>query len=185
VRVSSPVQRDAARPRLRTGWNQHPASAARRLPGGSGFGQRDEALVTTRRLASLLAGTLLMAAAVDSAIAVDNLGRLFFTPQQRQDLDRRRQANIQESTATVNSFVTVNGQVSRSNGKNTVWVNGVPQETSRKPADPSRVTVQGAEGEPSINLKIGQSFDRARGQLKDPARDGNMSPPAVRDRGER
>jgi len=84
-----------------------------------------------------------------------------------------------------NSLVTVNGQVSRSNGKNTVWINGVPQETSRKPADPARVTVPGGESEPSINLKIGQSFDRARGQLKDPAQDGNVSAPPVRDRGER
>ena len=129
---------------------------------------------------SLLAGALLLVAGVDSALAVDNLGRLFFTPQQRQDLDRRRQANIQESTVTANSFVTVNGQVSRSNGKNTVWINGVPQETSRRPVDPSRVTVQGGEGEPSINLKIGQTFDRARGELKDPASGSEtvVAPPA-------
>src|SRR5262245_34294205 len=121
--------------------------------------------MTMRRTASLLAGTLLLAAGIDSAVAVDNLGRLFFTPQQRQDLDRRRQANIQESAVTANSFVTVNGQVSRSNGKNTVWINGVPQETSRKPADPSRVTVQGGEGEPSINVKVGQrSEERGVGQ---------------------
>jgi hypothetical protein len=132
-----------------------------------------------RRVTSLLIA-LLLAAGVDSAVAVDNLGRLFFTPQQRQDLDRRRQANIQESTVTVNSFVTVNGQVSRSNGKNTVWINGAPQETSRRPVDPSRVSVQGAEGEPSINLKIGQTFDRARGEVKDPANgsDTVVAPPA-------
>lgn len=136
--------------------------------------------MTPRRAALFLAGALLLAAGVESAMAVDNLGRLFFTPQQRQDLDRRRQANIQESTVTVNSFVTVNGQVSRSNGKNTVWINGVPQETSRKPADPSRVTVQGGEGEPSINLKVGETFDRVRGQIKDPANGSEtvVAPPA-------
>jgi hypothetical protein len=136
--------------------------------------------MTPQRLISFLAGALLLAAGVESAMAVDNLGRLFFTPQQRQDLDRRRQANIQESTVTVNSFVTVNGQVSRSNGKNTVWINGVPQETSRKPADPTRVTVQGGEGEPSINLKVGETFDRVRGQVKDPANSSEtvVAPPA-------
>lgn len=128
----------------------------------------------------LLAACLVYATAIGSANAVDNLGRLFFTPQQRQDLDRRRQANIQESAATANSFVTVNGQVSRSNGKNTVWINGVPQETSRKPADPSRVTVQGGEGEPSINLKVGETLDRVRGEVKDPGsgRDSVVAPPA-------
>src|SRR5262245_57112194 len=136
--------------------------------------------MTMRRTASLLAGTLLLAAGTESAVAVDNLGRLFFTPQQRQDLDRRRQANIQESAVTANSFVTVNGQVSRSNGKNTVWINGVPQETSRKPADPSRVTVQGGEGEPSVNLKVGETFDRVRGQVKDPSSGSEtvVAPPA-------
>jgi hypothetical protein len=131
---------------------------------------------------SLLAAGLLFAIAVDTASAVDNLGRLFFTPQQRQDLDRRRQANIQESTVTVNSFVTVNGQVSRSNGKNTVWINGVPQESSRRPADPSRVAVPGGEGEPSINVKIGQTLDRVRGEVKDPASgsETSVAPPVRR-----
>jgi hypothetical protein len=131
---------------------------------------------------ALLAGALLFASTIDSATAVDNLGRLFFTPQQRQDLDRRRQANIQESAVTVNSFVTVNGQVSRSNGKNTVWINGAPQETSRRPVDPARVTVQGGEGEASINLKIGQTLDRVRGEVKDPASGSEtvVAPPARR-----
>jgi hypothetical protein len=110
---------------------------------------------------------LLVCAAAPAAAA--EFGRLFFTPQQRQDLDRRRQANIQESAVTADNFLTVNGQVSRSNGKNTVWINGVPQESSRKPADPARVTIPGGEGEPSINVKIGQTLDRARGEVKDPA----------------
>ena len=132
------------------------------------------------RLAPPVAAALLFAIGAGSAVAADDLGRLFFTPQQRQDLDRRRQANIQESAVTVNSFVTVNGQVSRSNGKNTVWINGVPQETTRRPSDPARVTVPGGEGERSINLKIGQSFDRVRGQIKDPAEDGEVSAPPVR-----
>jgi hypothetical protein len=134
-------------------------------------------------IAPLLAGALFLAPAGPAA-AVDNLGRLFFTPQQRQDLDRRRQANIQESTVTVNSFVTVNGQVSRSNGKNTIWVNGVPQENSRKPSDPARVTLPAGEGEPSIDLKVGQTFDRVRGEVKDPAGGGEtvVAPPARRNR---
>lgn len=129
-----------------------------------------------------LLAALVLAAGVDSAFAVDNLGRLFFTPQQRQDLDRRRQANIQESTVTVNSFVTVNGQVSRSNGKNTVWINGAPQETSRKPVDPSRVSVQGGEGERPIDLKVGQTLDRVRGEVKDPSNGSEtvVAPPAPR-----
>jgi len=77
--------------------------------------------------------TILAATAAGPVSAVDNLGRLFLTPQQREDLDRRRQANIQEAAVVVQSLVTVNGQVSRSSGKTTVWVNGVPETSDKKP----------------------------------------------------
>jgi hypothetical protein len=42
----------------------------------------------------VFAVVLLLAPATGPAEADENLGRLFFTPQQRQELDRRRQANI-------------------------------------------------------------------------------------------
>ena len=126
----------------------------------------------------LFAVALLLAPTRDPAVAAENLGRLFFTPQQRQDLDRRRQANIQESAVTANSFVTVNGQVSRSYGKTTVWINGVPQESTRKPHDPARVSLPGREGEASVNLKIGQTLDKIRGEVRDPVRGGRISTPS-------
>jgi molybdopterin-biosynthesis enzyme MoeA-like protein len=58
------------------------------------------------------------------------LGRLFLTPQQRIELDKRRQANAVEAETVVESTVTLNGQVTRSSGKTTVWLNGVPQYDS-------------------------------------------------------
>src|SRR5882672_1015085 len=127
--------------------------------------------------ASLLAVALLLGLA-NSAAAADNLGRLFFTPQQRQDLDRRRQANIQESAVTVNSSLTANGQVSRSRGKNTVWINGVPQENTKRPLDPARVTLPAGEGEPSVNIKIGQTLDKVRGRVRDPIEGGKILTPS-------
>jgi hypothetical protein len=111
------------------------------------------------------------------AAAYENLGRLFFTPQQRQDLDRRRQANIQESAVTAESLVTVNGQVSRSSGKTTTWLNGVPQESSRHVRDPARVTLPGSESESSVTLKIGQTLDKIRGEVKDPVGSGRIIVP--------
>jgi hypothetical protein len=132
-----------------------------------------------RPSAPLLAGVLVLGL-MNSAAAADNLGRLFFTPQQRQDLDRRRQANIQESAVTVNSSLTVNGQVSRSRGKNTVWINGVPQENTRRPLDPARVVLPAAEGEPSVNLKIGQTLDKVRGRVKDSIEGGQILTPSER-----
>ena len=132
-----------------------------------------------RRHSTLIVAGVLFLGASSSAIAAEALGRLFFTPQQRQELDRRRQANIQESAATANSSLTVNGQVSRSHGKNTVWINGVPQENTKRPPDPARVTIPGGEGEnSSVNIKIGQTLDRARGKVKDPIEDGKILTPS-------
>src|SRR5712691_2157358 len=125
----------------------------------------------------LFAGAFLLGVATGQVAAQENLGRLFFSEQQRQDLDRRRQANIRE-TAVVESFVTVNGQVSRSSGKSTTWINGVPQDNARKPLDPARVTLPGGEGAPSVSLKIGQTLDKIRGEIRDPAVDGRIATPA-------
>jgi len=127
---------------------------------------------------SALAGLLLAAAFSlglgPGPVAAQSLGRLFFTEQQREDLDRRRQANAQEAAVVVESLVTVNGQVSRSSGKSTVWLNGVPQANTTKPTDPAKVNLPGAEGESSIRLKIGQTLDKVRGEIKDQLGQGRI-----------
>ena len=129
----------------------------------------------------LLSAAFLFLLCTGPAPAQEILGRLFFTEQQRQDLDRRRQANIQETAVVVESTVTVNGQVSRSSGRSTTWINGVPQESTRKPADPARVTLPGGEGAPSVNLKIGQTLDKIRGQIKDPVAGSIVTPSGKRE----
>jgi len=129
----------------------------------------------------LFAAAFLLGVATTQVAAQENLGRLFFTEQQRQDLDRRRQANIREAAVVVESSVTVNGQVSRSSGRSTTWINGVPQESTRKPADPARVTLPGGEGAPSVNLKIGQTLDKVRGEIKDPVAGGIVTPSRKRE----
>ena len=126
----------------------------------------------------LFAVTFLLGVATGQVAAQQNLGRLFFTEQERQDLDRRRQANIQETAVVVESTVTVNGQVSRSSGRSTTWINGVPQESTRKPLDPARVTLPGGEGAPSVTLKIGQTLDKVRGEIRDPAASGRITTPS-------
>jgi hypothetical protein len=130
----------------------------------------------------LFAGALLLGVAAGQVAAQENLGRLFFTEQQRQDLDRRRQANIQETAAIVESSVTVNGQVSRSSGRSTTWINGVPRANARRPLDPARVTLPGGEGAPSVSLKIGQTLDKVRGEIRDPAAGGSIATPGERER---
>jgi len=109
-----------------------------------------------------------------AAGAAQELGRLFFTPQQREDLDRRRATNAQEALVTRESSLTVNGHVSRSSGKTTTWINGVPQNDSYRSSDPSRVTVQVGEGEPNVTLKVGQTRDEARGETRDGLAGGKL-----------
>lgn len=56
----------------------------------------------------------------------ESLGRLFFTPQQRAALDRQRTLNrsfIANASADETSL-TLNGEVSRSGGRSTRWING-------------------------------------------------------------
>ncbi|MGB5079176.1 MAG: hypothetical protein WBO23_00355 [Burkholderiales bacterium] len=130
----------------------------------------------------VLAAAFLSAVAAGPAMAAEDLGRLFLTPQQRQELDRRRNANIRESAVVVENLVTATGQVSRSSGKNTFWLNGVPQANPRKPLDPAKVTVPAGEGEASVTLKIGQTLDKVRGEIRDELGRGKI---AVRPAGKR
>jgi hypothetical protein len=129
---------------------------------------------TLRRHSRRLAARALLALAVGAGLApalpaaADELGRLFFTPQQRQELDRRRASNIQEKEVVIESSVTVNGHVARSSGKTTTWVNGVPQYDTYSGRDPSRVHLQDG------TLKIGQTLDRGRGEVKDGLQGGTV-----------
>jgi hypothetical protein len=119
---------------------------------------------------TLLALALVAGASLGPArpAAADELGRLFFTPQQRQELDRRRASNIQEKEVVIESSVTVNGHVAQSSGKTTTWVNGVPQYDTHSSRDPARVHLQDG------TLKIGQTLDRARGEVKDNLQGGTV-----------
>jgi hypothetical protein len=125
----------------------------------------------------VFAAALLMTIAAGPVQAVENLGRLFLSPQQRQELDRRRQANIQEASVVVESRLTVNGQVSRSSGETTIWVNGVPETSRRRPRDPARVTLPGA-GDASVSVKVGQTLDKVRGGISDPIGKGEILTPS-------
>jgi len=126
---------------------------------------------------TLLAAALAALSCIPTIGTAAELGRLFFTPQQREDLDRRRATNAQEALVIRESSLTVNGHVSRSSGKTTTWINGVPQNDSHRSSDPSRVTIQVGEGEPSVTLKVGQTRDEARGETRDALAGGKVQVP--------
>lgn len=68
--------------------------------------------------------TLLISFALPAWPQGDTLGRLFFTPQQRAALERQRQASANgRPVAEGQGSYRINGEVRRSSGHNTRWVN--------------------------------------------------------------
>ncbi|MGH8745856.1 MAG: hypothetical protein ACREUK_05140, partial [Burkholderiales bacterium] len=109
-----------------------------------------------------LAGILL--AAASAAAAAQELGRLFFTPEQRAELDARRKARVPDKPAAVlieSPSTTFDGYVKRSDGKSTLFLNGEPvtegadaQRAQVIPSrdDPTRAAIEVGEGGRRIPL---------------------------------
>ena len=109
--------------------------------------------------------------------AAPELGRLFLSPQQRQDLDRRRATNRAEEEAPQikEGPLTLEGHVQRSSGKTATWINGVPQYDSHDSRDPAVVTVVPNAGEPGVKLKVGEIYERTSGEVRDGLGGGEIS----------
>jgi hypothetical protein len=91
-----------------------------------------------------------------SALAgADELGRLFFSPEQRAQLDY---SYAQAAGPDNNSHVLMlNGIVQQHGGKRTVWINGVPQQAgSSNDKTPESQTVQLPGKKSRVKLKVGQ-----------------------------
>ncbi len=85
----------------------------------------------------------------------EQLGRLFFTPEQRKQLDYMySQAG---STGNPGNALMLNGIVQKHGGKRTVWINGVPQTVgSGDERSPESVAVPLPGQNKSVKLKVGQ-----------------------------
>ena len=115
------------------------------------------------------------------------LGRLFFTPEQRAALDARRKARVPDKPAAVpvtESPVTrVNGAVRRGGGKSTVWVNDemIPEDAqadgarvSPRSPNPGRVSIPAGENAQRHDLRVGESLDRGSGEVRDVIGEGEI-----------
>ena len=120
---------------------------------------------------------MLTCLAAPAAAAAEELGRLFLTPQQRQDLDRRRATNRAEEEAPQirEGPLTLEGHLQRSSGRTATWINGVPQYDSHASRDPARIMVVPNQGEPGVSLKIGQIYERTSGEVRDNLQGGEIS----------
>jgi hypothetical protein len=121
---------------------------------------------------------------VNPCYAQDALGRLFFTPEQREALDARRKARVPDKPAAApvvaSPTTRLDGYVQRSGGRSTVFINGepVPEGSADAPRiDPAhrdgRVPVTVGEGA-RIPLKPGEVLDRGSGDVRDVIGDGEI-----------
>ena len=104
------------------------------------------------------------------------LGRLFFTPDQRAALDARRKARVPDKPAAVpqaeQPVTRIDGAVRRSGGKSTVWVNGEavpesPRGEGARPSKPGSVSVPVGETAQRYDLRVGETLDRGTGEVRD------------------
>lgn len=126
----------------------------------------------------LVALALMLVCLAAPAAAAEELGRLFFTPQQRQDLDRRRATNRAEEEAPQirEGPLTVDGHVERSSGRTATWINGVPEyDDPHSRGNAARVTVVPNAGEPGISLKVGETYERSNGAVSDVLNGGEIT----------
>lgn len=116
----------------------------------------------------------LAAAAATPGAQAQELGRLFFTPEQRAALDARRKARVFDKPATVmvaSPTTRLDGIVRRAGGRSTVWLNGEPlSEGSQSEAvrlEPGRATVPVGESGSRVPLRVGETLDRGSGEVRD------------------
>jgi len=113
------------------------------------------------------------------------LGRLFFTPDQRSALDARRKARVPDKPAAVvvaSPTTRLDGYVKRSSGPSTVWVNGesLPEGSPEAPridagrSEEHRVSVPVGEGGQRAALRPGEILDRGSGEVRDIIGDGEI-----------
>ena len=139
---------------------------------------------TIRRLFAVFSMLVVTASPYVPAFAEEALGRLFFTPERRQTLDRQRQFKIQEKQEIPEDpTFTIDGVVTRSSGKRTVWVNGTPLGENGASSDvsvapvrknPGLVVIQAGDSSPA-SAKVGETMHRDTGETTDLLNGGNIA----------
>lgn len=113
-------------------------------------------------------------------------GRLFFSREERVELEKKRFAPPAPARPVEQSanpaappappapeFTTINGQVTQSSGRTTTWVNGVPvYDKFRSGTDTVRVPV--ASSRAGTPVKVGQTVESLSGAKSDPLAGGSI-----------
>ncbi len=155
---------------------------SRRNPFTAGKLPREEVLrVRGKHRCITLQLTLLIAFTTLSSLSWgESLGRLFFTPVERSNLDRDRlSGGIGEhegAAALQTESLTLNGIVKRSSGKTTVWINNLTQNESDLPPESRRLAgrarlpnfpVLVQKTGKTVTLKVGQTLNIDSGEIRE------------------
>lgn len=127
-------------------------------------------MTSSKRWLSPLAVALLIAA---ESVCAGDLERLFYSPRERAALDAQR--NKSAAPGLEGDTLTVNGVVTRSSGRSTVWINGAPQqegqegavEVLRKQAAGGKVTLRPPAKDKAVDLKVGQTLEGSSGRVRE------------------
>src|SRR6266850_816225 len=108
--------------------------------------------------------------------SAEPLGRLFFTPAQRNALDAGKQVNKPRAATAApraQRALKLNGVVTRSDNETTVWVNGrtvgnngtSAADVAASDSDPATARVKLRGMGTQVKLRVGQSLDRSTGKV--------------------
>ena len=113
--------------------------------------------VSPHKFINRLLATLLIYYVAASPSQAGQLGRLFFTPEQRAQLDYTH-ARDAAADGDSSAILMVNGIVQKSGGARTVWVNGVSQsvDSGERNTTAQSVTIPGKSR--PVKLKVGDKI---------------------------
>lgn len=100
------------------------------------------------------------------------LGRLFYTPQQRTQLEAQ-QASGAVTDGGKRNFIVINGVIQKQGGNRIVWLNGEAQTPVRSNDNPASIDVAVPGKTKHIQVKVGQRL-----MLDTPATSESGAPPS-------
>jgi len=110
-----------------------------------------------------------------SSLAEEPLGRLFFTPAERNFLDAGKSLSKPAPAVPPPRNVMLNGVVTRSDAEHTVWINGRPYhdkspdglQVLTNPSSPESTQIRVKGRERPARIKVGQQLDLNAGTVGD------------------
>lgn len=135
-------------------------------------------------VAALVAGSIIPA----TGMAAEPLGRLFFTPTQRNVLDAGKYAGAPASVALGPRTIHLDGVVTRSDAERTVWINGKAYhdespdgvQVKTSPGAPASTSIRIPGKTATTRVKVGQRLDLNSGHIQE---DFARRPAAAEDTG--